>query len=159
MLHEANLPFYFSSFDQLTQCDVLHLLMSWGRLATSNGGRIHEHAIKRVVVGLIPLKLHPECFWKKGNLIKIKRNNLKWYISSYLCPKIDLPGLSEAMSNPPPLWNSWAFDSLPLHPSGISNFLRGGSLDILWNHTMKESPHLLFLWIRYFFKYNYTVLV
>ena len=159
MLHEANLPFYFSSFDQLTQCDVLHLLMSWGRLATSNGGRIHEHAIKRVVVGLIPLKLHPERFWKKGNLIKIKRNNLKWYISSYLCPKNDLPGLSEAMSNPPPLWNSWAFDSPPLHPSGISNFLRGGSLDILWNHTMKESPHLLFLWIRYFFKCNYTVLV
>ena len=43
----------------------------------SNGGRIYEYVIKRVVVGLIPLKLHPECFWKKGNLVNIKRNNLK----------------------------------------------------------------------------------
>ena len=52
--------------------DVLHALMFWGRLVTSNGGRIYEHAIKRVVVGLIPLKLHPKRFWKKGNLMKIK---------------------------------------------------------------------------------------
>ena len=44
---------------------------------TSDGGRIYKHAIKRVVVGLIHLKLHPEYFWKKGNLVKIKRNNLK----------------------------------------------------------------------------------
>ena len=58
----------------------------------SNGGRIYEHAIKRVVVSLIPLKLHPKRFWKKGNLLKIKGNNLKSYISSYLCPKNDLPG-------------------------------------------------------------------
>ena len=43
----------------------------------SNGGRIRDHAIKQVLVGLIPLKLHPKCFWKKGNLVKIKRNNLK----------------------------------------------------------------------------------
>ena len=43
----------------------------------SNGGRIYEHAIKQVVVGLIPLKLHPKRFGKKGNLVKIKRNNLK----------------------------------------------------------------------------------
>ena len=43
----------------------------------SNGGRIYEHAIKRVIVGQIPLKLHPKHFWKKGNLVKIKRNNLK----------------------------------------------------------------------------------
>ena len=78
--------------DRLTDRDVLHVLMSWGRLVTSNGGRIYEHAIKQVVVGLIPLKLHPERFWEKGNLVKIKRNNLKWYISSYLCPKNDLPG-------------------------------------------------------------------
>ena len=41
----------------------------------SNGGQIYEHAIKRVVVGLIPLKLHPKCFWKKENLVKIKKNN------------------------------------------------------------------------------------
>ena len=46
-------------------------------MVTSNGGRIYEHAIKRVVVSLIPLKLHPERFWKKGNLVKIKMNNLK----------------------------------------------------------------------------------
>ena len=52
--------------------DVLHALMFWGRLVTSNGGRIHKHAIKRVVVSLIPLKLHPKRFWKKGNLMKIK---------------------------------------------------------------------------------------
>ena len=72
--------------------DVLHALMFSGRLVTSNGGWIYEHAIKRVVVGLIPLKLHPKRFWRKGNLVKIKRNNLKWYISSYVCPKNDLPG-------------------------------------------------------------------
>ena len=42
----------------------------------SNGGRIYEHAIKRVVVGLISLKLYPKHFWKKGNLVKIKRNNI-----------------------------------------------------------------------------------
>ena len=57
--------------------DVLHALMFWGRLVTSNGGQIYEHAINQVVVGLIPLKLHPKRFWKKGNLVKIKRNNLK----------------------------------------------------------------------------------
>ena len=152
MLHEANLPFYFSSFDRLTQCDVLHLLMSWGRLATSNGGRIYEHAIKRVVVGLIPLKLHPECFCKKGNLVKIKRNNLKWYISSYLCPKMIYQVCKKQCPTLLPSGISWAFDSPPppLHPSGISNFLRGGSLDILWNHTMKESPHLLFFYKIFF---------
>ena len=43
----------------------------------SSGARVHDDAIKRVVVGLIPLKLHPKCFWKRGNLVKIKRNNLK----------------------------------------------------------------------------------
>ena len=37
---------------------------------------MHEHAIKQVVVGLIPLQLHPKRFWKKGNLVKIKRNIL-----------------------------------------------------------------------------------
>ena len=67
MIREAKLPLYRSSIDRLTQRDVLHVLMSWGRLVTSNGGRIYEHAIKQVVVGLIPLKLHPERFWEKGN--------------------------------------------------------------------------------------------
>ena len=42
----------------------------------SNGGRIYEHAIKRVVVGLISLKLHPKRFWKEGNLVKIKKTIL-----------------------------------------------------------------------------------
>ena len=48
----------------------------------SNGGRIYEYVIKRVVVSLIPLKLHPKRFCKKGNLVKIKRNKY---------PKNDLP--------------------------------------------------------------------
>ena len=43
----------------------------------SNGGRIYEHAIKQVIVGLIHLKLYPKRFWQKGSLVKIKRNNLK----------------------------------------------------------------------------------
>ena len=81
VLREAKLPLFWS-INRLTQRDVLrdvlHALMFWGRLVTSNGGRIYEHAIKRVVVGLIPLKLHPKRFWKKGNLVKIKRNNRKW---------------------------------------------------------------------------------
>ena len=38
---------------------------------------MYEHAIKQVVVGLIPLKLHLERFWKKENFVKIKRKNLK----------------------------------------------------------------------------------
>ena len=36
---------------------------------------IYEHVIKRLVVTLIPLKLHPKCFWKKENLVKLKKNN------------------------------------------------------------------------------------
>ena len=32
---------------------------------------------------------------------------------------------------------SWAIDSP--HPSGISNSLRGGGMDIFWNHTFNES--------------------
>ena len=128
MLCEAKLPLFWS-INWLTQRDVLrdvlHALMCWGRLVTSNGGRIYEHAIKRVVVGLIPLKLHPKRFWKKGNLVKIKRNNLKSYISSYLCPKNDLPGRWEAMFDlrsktkwycPP---GKWFYSPTPL-PSGIS---------------------------------------
>ena len=47
--------------------------MSLGVLVTSNGSQIYEHAIKQAVVGLIPLKLHSKCFWKKENLVKIKK--------------------------------------------------------------------------------------
>ena len=61
MLREAKLPLFWS-INRLTQRDVLrdvlHAVMFWGRLVTSNGDRIYEHAIKRVEVGLIPLKLH-----------------------------------------------------------------------------------------------------
>ena len=71
--------------------------MSLGGLVTSNGDQIYKHVIKWVVVGLIPHKFHSKCFWKKGNLVKIKKNNHKWYISSYLCLKNDLPGRWEAM--------------------------------------------------------------
>ena len=43
----------------------------------SNGGGICEHARKRVVVSLIPLKLHPNAFGRKETcMVKIKRNNL-----------------------------------------------------------------------------------
>ena len=93
---------------------------------TSNGGRIYEHVIKQVLVGLIPLKLHPERFWKKGNLVKIKRNHLKWNIFQViLCSKNDLPGRKEAMFElrskmkrywPPGKW----FDRPTPLPSGIS---------------------------------------
>ena len=36
--------------------------------------QIYEHEIKGVVVGLIPLKLHPKWFGKKENLVKKKKN-------------------------------------------------------------------------------------
>ena len=36
-------------------------------------------------------------------------------------------------SNPPPFWNFLGLWSP--HPPGISNSLRGGGLDIFWNHT------------------------
>ena len=39
------------------------------------------------------------------------------------------------LSNPLPSGISWTSD--PPHPSGISNSLHGGGLDIFWNHTMK----------------------
>ena len=35
---------------------------------------------------------------------------------------------------PPPLWNF--LGHWPPHPSGISNSLRGGGMDIFWNHTI-----------------------
>ena len=37
-------------------------------------------------------------------------------------------------SNPPPFWNFLGL--WPPNPPGISNSLRGGGLDIFWNHTM-----------------------
>ena len=39
-------------------------------------------------------------------------------------------------SNPPPLWNFLGL--WPPHPPGISNSLRGGSLDIFWNHIIQS---------------------
>ena len=64
-------------------CGLIMWLEFFHRITHKNGNRhhicaigcIHEHEIKQVVVGLIPLKLHPKLFWKKGNLSKIKRNN------------------------------------------------------------------------------------
>ena len=130
--------------------------MSLGGLVMSNGDQIYKHAIKWVVVGLIPLKFHSKCFWKKGNLVKIKKNSHKWYISSYLCLKNDLPGRWKAMFElrlkmnvdinpresdlvvqlPSPL----EFPGpLTPHPPGISLSLCGGGLDIFWNHTLKFS--------------------
>ena len=64
VLREAKLP-------------LLHALMILRETRSSNGGRIYEQGTKRVVVGLIPLKLQPKRFSKKENLVKIKRNNLK----------------------------------------------------------------------------------
>ena len=37
-------------------------------------------------------------------------------------------------SNPPPFWNFLGL--WPPNPPGISNSLRGGDLDIFWNHTL-----------------------
>ena len=39
------------------------------------GRQINEHATKGVVVGLIPLKLHPKCYGKEENLVKKKKNH------------------------------------------------------------------------------------
>ena len=133
--------------------DVLHALMFWGRLVTSNGGRIHKHAIKRVVVGLIPLKLHPKRFWKKGNLMKIKGTILSdMFQVIYVLKMIYQVGKKQCSNSgrkrkwycPPGKWFygptplrsgiSWASD--PPTPPGISNSLRGGGLDIFWNHTI-----------------------
>ena len=123
MLREAKLPLFWS-IDRLTQRDVLrdvlHALMFWGRLVMSNGGRIYEHAIKRVVVGLISLKLYPKHFWKKGNLVKIKRNNILqviyvlkmiYQVAKKRCSNSgrkqnDIARLeSDFMVQPPPFWN------------------------------------------------------
>ena len=43
------------------------------------------------------------------------------------------------LSNPPPLWNFLGVCPPPPHPPGISNSLRGGGLDIFWNHTFQNS--------------------
>ena len=45
------------------------------------------------------------------------------------------------LSNPPPLWNFLGL--WPPHPPGISNSLRGGGLDIFWNHTIKNDDFSL----------------
>ena len=67
-LYIATLLFFYRSTDA-TWCVAR---VDEGRLVMSNGGWMYEHAIKRVVVGLIPLKLHPKRFWMEGNLVKIK---------------------------------------------------------------------------------------
>ena len=67
-------PVLVWNFTELTPFDLLwNGLMSLGALVTSNGSQIYEHKIKQAVVGLIPLKLHSKCFWKKENLVKIKK--------------------------------------------------------------------------------------
>ena len=38
----------------------------------SNGGRIYKDVIKQVVVGLIPLKLHPAAFGRKETWLRSK---------------------------------------------------------------------------------------
>ena len=43
---------------------------------------------------------------------------------------------SDFMVQPPPFWNFLGL--WPPHPPGISNSLRGGSLDIFWNHTFQN---------------------
>ena len=58
------------------QDDVLqNMLMSLERLVTRNGGRMYGHAIKRVVVSLIPLKIASKMLVEERNLVKIKNNN------------------------------------------------------------------------------------
>ena len=52
------------------------------------------------------------------------RSKTKWY-----CP----PGKWFYGPTPPPFWNFLGL--WPPHPPGISNSLRGGGLDIFWNHT------------------------
>ena len=116
----------------------------------SNGGRIYKHAIKQVVVGLIPLKLHPAAFGRKETWLRSKGTILNDIFQVIYVLKMIYQVCKKQCPTALPSGISWAFDSPPLHPSGISNFLRGGSLDILWNHTMKESPHLLFFYKIFF---------
>ena len=44
------------------------------------------------------------------------------------------PVESDLIVQPPPLWNFLGLWPPPPHPPGIS--LRGGGLDIFWNHTI-----------------------
>lgn len=52
------------------------------------------HTFKlRIVISLIPLKSHPKRFWKKENLVKVKRTIINDIVSkSYLWLKNDMPG-------------------------------------------------------------------
>lgn len=60
---EARLSHFFDWLTQRNASDVLqNTLMSLGRLVTSNGSWFYEYALKRVAVGLIPLKLRPKQF-------------------------------------------------------------------------------------------------
>ena len=72
-------------------CFVAECVDVFRETGNKYGSQIYEHAIKGVVVGLIPLKLHPKCFGKKENLVKKKRTIIN-NILSYLCLKNDLPG-------------------------------------------------------------------
>ena len=56
-------------------CFVAECVDVFRETGNKYGSQIYEHAIKGVVVGLIPLKLHPKCFGKKENLVKKKKNN------------------------------------------------------------------------------------
>ena len=48
---------------------------------------------------------------------------------------------------PPPLWNFLGHWPPPPHPSGISNSLRGGGMDIFWNHTLDCITQWRHFWI------------
>ena len=81
--------------------------MSLGGLVTSNGSQILEHSIKQAVVGLIPLKLHSKCFWKKENLVKMKKEQseiiyfkLSNYAMRMICQVSEKQCSNELIFNP-----------------------------------------------------------
>ena len=55
-------------------------------------------------------------------------------------------------SNPPPFWNFLGL--WPPNPPGISNSLRGGGLDIFWNHTLSFYYIQQYVYIQIPNKYN-----
>ena len=109
----------------------------------SNGGRIYKDVIKQIVVGLIPLKLHPAAFGRKETWLRSKGTILNdifqviyvlkmiYQVGKKQCSnsgrkRNDIDPLESDLIVQPPSPLEFPVSLTPPHPSGISNSLRGG---------------------------------
>ena len=137
---------------ELTQCDLLwNGLMSLGGLVTSNGSQIYKHSIKQAVVGLIPLKFEIafEMLLEERKPGSDKKRTIRNDIFQVIYAMRMICQVGEKQCSNELILTPWKVDLVvqpqsPLEfpgpltppPPGISISLRGGGLDIFWNHAM-----------------------